>query len=106
MLYMNGGKWEGNQIIQANWVSASHQSYINRNKPDQGYGYQFWTWDDKVGPRAIHLVAAVGNGDQRIFFDHANQLMVVTTAGNYNQWTIKNNTRALLMNFIYPAFLH
>ena len=49
------------------------------------------------------IPAAVGNGDQRIFIDKKNNLIVVTTAGNYNQWDIENNAGAMLGK-IYAAF--
>jgi hypothetical protein len=35
------------------------------------------------------IVACIGNGDQRIFLDKTNELVVVLTAGNYNKWNIK-----------------
>jgi hypothetical protein len=50
-----------------------------------------------------HIVACVGNGDQRILFDKTNDLVIVTTAGNYNKWTIEKNVDALMKDFIYPA---
>jgi CubicO group peptidase (beta-lactamase class C family) len=102
-LYMNKGVWHEKQILPENWVSDSHKSHINRD--GGGYGYQFWIFKENLNNQTIELPVAVGNGDQRILFDHKNDLLVVTTAGNYNQWTIKNNTGALLTNFIYPSFL-
>ena len=108
LLYMNKGLWNKKRILSEEWVADSHKSHITREDPVSGkgaYGYQFWIWKEKVSNKTIELAGAVGNGDQRIFFDNENDLLVVTTAGNYNQWTIKNNTGALLKNFIYPSFL-
>jgi hypothetical protein len=51
------------------------------------------------------IVACVGNGDQRIFFDKTHDLVIVITAGNYNKWNIKNNSSALFKNYIYPALI-
>jgi hypothetical protein len=50
-------------------------------------------------------VVCVGNGDQRIFMNKANRLVVVITAGNYNKWDIRKNAGALLKDFIYPAIV-
>jgi CubicO group peptidase (beta-lactamase class C family) len=104
-LYMNNGKWKGQQILPESWVIKSHKSYISRNNLNQGYGYQFWIEKEDVKTTPTTRAVAVGNGGQRIFFDHQNKLLVVTTAGLYNQWDVKNNTDALLLNFIYPAFI-
>ena len=101
LLYANEGEWNGNQVVPANWVEASFTSHTDR--PNGGsYGYQFWIWSDTISGRNLRIVAAIGNGDQRIFFDEANDLVVVVTAGNYNQGLSKNSY-ALLKDFIYPG---
>lgn len=52
-LYLQNGKWMGDQLIPAAWVAEATQSHIdnapqNPTKPNeqndwaQGYGYQFW----------------------------------------------------------------
>lgn len=102
ILYMQGGRWKGKQIITEQWVKSSHTPQAAR--PDGGgYGYQFWTWTMSVNNTSIPVAVAVGNGDQRIYFDHEHDLMVVITAGNYNLWTIKKNADALLKEYIYPS---
>jgi CubicO group peptidase (beta-lactamase class C family) len=106
LLYMNGGVWKGRQILSNTWITESLRSHIERKDPVSGtggYGYQFWIWKENINNRAVDLPVAVGNGDQRIFLDRDNDLLVVTTAGNYNQWTIKKNSAALLRDFIYPS---
>ena len=46
-LYLQGGRWEGRQLLPAGWVeraTAKHVATDERDDPDwaQGYGYQFW----------------------------------------------------------------
>jgi CubicO group peptidase (beta-lactamase class C family) len=46
-LYLQKGKWEGKQLVQAEWVAAATaRQTSNGSNPasdwDQGYGYQFW----------------------------------------------------------------
>lgn len=103
ILYHNKGKWEGNQIINREWIEQSFQTMVKRTGSTGGYGYQFWTYSDTLQKQHVKIAAAVGNGDQRIYFDEKNRLLVVTTAGNYNLWTIKNNSYAILKR-IYTAF--
>jgi CubicO group peptidase (beta-lactamase class C family) len=109
MLYAQKGQWKGKQLLSEDWVGESIKSHImfGRNN-NVGYGYQFWVLDgNTIADNQNHpIVAAVGNGDQRIYFDEVNQLIVVVTAGNYNKWSIKKDSEALLSDFIYPSFLN
>jgi CubicO group peptidase (beta-lactamase class C family) len=107
LLYANDGKWNGKDILPARWIDESFQSHIQRpdfrGKAAGGYGYQFWTWQDTLNNKPIPFVACVGNGDQKIYFDKTNDLIIVATAGNYNKWDIEKNTYALVKDYIYPA---
>lgn len=106
MLYANGGQWNGKQILSKDWVHTSKQPHIwfGRNN-NVGYGYQFWIFKAiTINENQNHLIpTAVGNGGQRIFIDEKNDLIVVITAGNYNNWTLKKDSEALVADFIYPA---
>lgn len=47
LLYLNHGKWNGKQLVPAEWVAAAtSRQASNGSDPDsdweQGYGYQFW----------------------------------------------------------------
>jgi len=102
LLYYNHGTWHNNQIVPEKWIEESFQRHIQR--PGGGwYGYQFWLGEDTIGNKSISMIACVGNGDQRIFLDRTNDLIVIVTAGNYNKWDIKKNSSALLKEKIYPA---
>ena len=106
MLYLQKGKWLDQQLLTEEWVEDSFHPYVffGRNN-NVGYGYQFWIFNGKrISDKApLRLMTAVGNGDQRIYVDTINELIVVTTAGNYNNWTIEKNSEALLADYIYPA---
>ena len=102
ILYHHEGQWGGEQIVPKEWVGESLKSHINR--PDGGgYGYQFWILNYTINGEQLTIPAAVGNGDQRIYFDKKNNLLTVTTAGNYNKWDIENNAGAILEK-IYTSF--
>jgi PHD/YefM family antitoxin component YafN of YafNO toxin-antitoxin module len=49
------------------------------------------------------VAIAIGNGHQRILIDKNNGMVVVITAGNYNNWTLTNNSDKLATDFIYAA---
>jgi CubicO group peptidase (beta-lactamase class C family) len=108
LLYYNHGMWKDKQVVPENWVSASFRAHVQRpagRRKAGAYGYQFWLWDDTISNNPISIVACVGNGDQRIFFDKTHYLVVVTTAGNYNKWDIEKNAYALMKDYIYPALI-
>ena len=94
ILYQKQGMFNEKQIIPESWVESSLTSHIDRPSGG-GYGYQFWilNFNDAHGGHTIPT--AIGNGDQRIFLDSENDMIVVTTAGNYNQWDIEKNAWSL-----------
>lgn len=102
LLYNNHGKWNDKQLLPEQWIEESFQSHVSREGGGY-YGYQFWLWQDTIQNKPIPFVACIGNGDQRIFIDQSNDLIVVITAGNYNKWDIEKDAYALMKDFIYPA---
>ena len=107
LLYANKGKWNDYQILSEDWVRQSTSAHIRFGRNNVGYGYQFWILSAAtIADNQNHeIAAAFGNGGQRIYLDSIHDLIVVITAGNYNQWTIKNDSEALLIDFIYPALI-
>ena len=87
MLYLNDGQFVGKQIIPADWVHDSLQTYsqnaydnIGRFK-DVGYGYQWWT--ATVDGRPVNF--AWGHGGQLIvLLDELNMVVVVTADPFYD----------------------
>jgi len=106
LLYQNEGLWEGERILSVSWVQDAFIKHIDKPLINNAFfGYHFHMPPPfQVRGQTIDYVSAIGNGDQRIFFDKANNLLVITTAGNYNTY-IPNNSVALMKNFIYPSFL-
>lgn len=102
LLYFNDGIWNNSQIISADWVEKSFRPQIDMSAI-ASYGYQFWLFNDTVMKKPVHVKTCVGNGDQRVFIDRDNNLVVVVTAGNYNIWNIENNATQLVKKYVYPA---
>ncbi|WP_421735116.1 serine hydrolase domain-containing protein [Cellulomonas sp.] len=78
-LYLQGGIWEGNQLVPADWVAEATRAQVpNDGGPDpdwtQGYGYQFW--------RGRHgSYRGDGAFGQFCVVLPAQDLVVVTTSG-------------------------
>jgi CubicO group peptidase (beta-lactamase class C family) len=80
ILYLRGGKWNGQQIVSKAWVDLSFRPWI-RSKPSisqPDYGW-YW-WSDNFGSRGAAHVANGWKG-QRIAILPALQL-VVSVTGN------------------------
>jgi len=101
ILYLQNGKWQNDQIIPEQYVKDSTTPHAEVDDT-AGYGFQFWIITETINGKPFTWSTAIGNGDQRIFIDHENNMIVVTTAGNYNQWDIKFDSRAVIRS-IYKA---
>ncbi|MBN7809011.1 serine hydrolase [Agrobacterium rosae] len=76
-LYLDGGRWNGRQVIPASWVKASTMAYSATDRGSMGYGYLWWTLNpDVFGPGAA---LASGYGGQAIAIVPAKHLVVVQT---------------------------
>ncbi len=85
-IYLNGGRWNGRQVVPEEWVRRSGQRVVAEiSEWDDGglwgYGYQWWVGDLATGQR---VVAGVGNGGQRLFVLPDEDLVVTVFAGRYN----------------------
>lgn len=85
-LYLRAGAWRGQQLVPASWIA---ESMIRRSTfaDGSGYGYQWWLLPLEAGaaPGAgPDIWVAWGWGGQHIFVVPALDLVVVSTAGDYN----------------------
>ena len=92
-LYLNKGRWDGEQIIPAAWVAASTGKQIAATLQD-GYGYQWWITDDGV-------YSAQGYAGQYIFVVPEHELVVAFT-GNLSESDF-SAPQTLLSYFVIPA---
>jgi len=90
LLYLNDGEYDGNQIISADWVHASLQTYsvdawiikkVGRYFGDIGYGYQWWSAN--IGDHHVNL--AWGHGGQLIVLVEEFDMVIVVTADPFYQ---------------------
>ena len=108
LLYLNDGEFEGNQIIPADWVHASLQTYaedawdnIGRFR-DIGYGYHWWS--ARAGEHRVNF--AWGHGGQLIVLVDDLDMVVVTTADPFylqhdgQSWKHEKATISLAAAFV------
>ncbi|MDF1573138.1 MAG: serine hydrolase [Bacteroidales bacterium] len=109
MLYRNKGVWNNHQLISSRWVEASFVQRIafpsKAVDASDYYGYQFWIWPDTIKGNQLKMISAIGNGGQLINWNPENDIIIVITAGNYNEWIPGKDSYALARNEIYPVLL-
>jgi CubicO group peptidase (beta-lactamase class C family) len=82
-LYLRNGNWKGEQVLPAQWIQNSIRDYISQS-PD--YGYLWWISAPEVDNVSIPVFSAVGWGGQRIAVIQDLDMVVVVTAGYYDEY--------------------
>jgi len=99
LLYLNGGSWNGKQIISRDWIQQSLIKHSVVQNVD--YGYLWWIkYLDADGTR-YYGKAAQGNGGQKIYIWEEQNMVTVITGGNYNS---QSPSDELIKKYILPAF--
>jgi CubicO group peptidase (beta-lactamase class C family) len=75
LLWLNGGRWEGTQIVPAAWMKEASRPHSLGTGWAEGnaYGYGFWVDSSRTPP----TIAATGRGGQRIRVMPEKSLIVV-----------------------------
>ena len=86
-LWLHGGRWEGLQLVPADWMSAATQVHSHPGLTSgQEYGYGFWIYPRRTPP----IFEALGRGGQRISVVPEQNLVVVFTGGTFEPGDIGN----------------
>ncbi|MEM8508490.1 MAG: serine hydrolase [Bacteroidota bacterium] len=103
-LYLNGGSWNGKQIISNNWIQASFKKHTRlqdfRDKDEYGYYWYHHTY--AVNGKSIATMEARGSGGQFIFVVPQLEVVAVITAGNYRNGKT-NQSLEIFRDYILPA---
>jgi CubicO group peptidase (beta-lactamase class C family) len=85
-LVLAGGRWNDRQIVSKSWIEASTAPRLEATGP-YFYGYLWWLGRSLVNGREVHWAAALGRGGQSIRILPALDLVVVETAGYYQDYS-------------------
>ena len=105
ILFAQDGRWHGRQLVSSAWVRAStaEQSHVDNTS----YGYFWWRpWlnvKTADSSKRVHMVAAQGNGGQKIYLLPQYDLVAVFTGGAYNEDGTPPN--AIMAQIILPALI-
>jgi CubicO group peptidase (beta-lactamase class C family) len=92
-LYLQGGEWDGEQVVPSSWVQESTRKHISGTLED-GYGYQWWVDDSG-------MFMAVGYAGQFVFVVPELEMVVVFASdlGESDFYV----PQVLLVDYILPA---
>lgn len=106
-LVLQHGQWQGRQIVPAEWIAESTRPRIDTGiEPGLQYGYQWWLGKVDAGGVQQDWIGGIGRGGQRLWIVPGLDMVVVATAGDYNQRAIWKQAETLLgqvMATVQPA---
>lgn len=110
LMYLNDGAFNGTQIVPAEWVHDSLQTYsedmwkirVGRHWDDNAYGYQWWSI--RAGDHRYNLAWGHG-GQQIVLLDDLDMVMVVTVDPLHLQhgdgpWKLEKASLNLVADFV------
>jgi CubicO group peptidase (beta-lactamase class C family) len=104
-LYLQLGKWEGKQIIPADWVRESIKKRVDLAGRQHVIGYGYWWWimePDPDGAGRENIYAAMGFRAQYIFVIPEHNMVVVVT-GDTRSGRDQRQPILFLYTHILPA---
>ena len=111
-MYMDDGRWNGQQIVSGEWVAASIQAYTDLawTEPDtrawkvDGYGYQWWVGHFERNGQILSSFAAQGWGQQTLMVIPELELVIAINSNDYDGSPAAiNQVFGLIDRFILPA---
>jgi CubicO group peptidase (beta-lactamase class C family) len=89
LLNLGKGRWGDRQLVPAAWIAEATRPHLvlpldpaaGHGDFYTGYGFQWWTSDERAGARKVAAYLASGNGGQKVFVAPALDLVVVITSG-------------------------
>lgn len=103
LLYLNKGKWEGEQLIPENWIEASTRSYsITDAYMDIGYG-MLWNVLNKNDERSSRSFFHTGTGIHMLAVYPASKLVFVHRVDTEKEHNFQQNDLYKIIGMIFEA---
>jgi CubicO group peptidase (beta-lactamase class C family) len=87
-LVLAGGRWNDRQVVSKAWIETSTAPKLKATD-GQSYGYLWWLGRSRLNGREIQWVGALGRGGQSIRIVPELDLVVVVTAGYYQDYSLR-----------------
>jgi len=100
-LVLNGGSWNGTEIVPAEWIAAATSRQTEASDGCH-YGYHWWLCPTGSGVRVIE---GSGYGGQQLLIVPELDLVLLSHAGLYGDYSAWQRGYALLEEIVIPAIL-
>ena len=101
-LILHGGKWQGRQIVPADWIGTSTTRHVHDMPWSSGgaYGYGYYWYpgtliDGRSPISGSKVIRAIGYGNQGVFVLPDAGLAITVFAGNYDDHSRAVDTRIM-----------
>jgi CubicO group peptidase (beta-lactamase class C family) len=101
-LLIDGGRWNGKQVISADWIRAMTTVHAQA-RDDADYGYLLWRFRFDVRGTQREAWAMSGNGGNYVFVVPSERLVAVITRTRYNQRDMHAQSQRLMSDYILKA---
>ncbi|MDA8016141.1 MAG: beta-lactamase family protein [Thermoanaerobaculia bacterium] len=101
-LYLDGGRWHGEQVLPNSWVEESTRAHAQIRERNT-YGYLWWREEFTVADCSYPSVFMAGNGGNKVVVVPSLHMTLVLTARNYNQQGSARLTERLIEDYILAS---
>ena len=101
-LYLNEGRWSGEQIVPGWWVAASTSPRVDIGNNYAGYGYYWWL--NRIA--GYDMYSALGAGGQILHVIPELEVVLATThgyRGNLRDYAEEAESYQFIWNYLIPA---
>jgi CubicO group peptidase (beta-lactamase class C family) len=106
-MMLDGGRWRNRQVVPEAWVAESLRPKIATGYKNPAnaadnlkYSYQWWGGNINWHGKVLGWSAGFGNGGQRLFMVPDLDLVIVTTAGDYESKEIVHKLMILFEDIV------
>ena len=113
LLVLNDGKWQNSQLVSEEWIRESTKPQVQESQFFD-YGYQWWHhsknnlqwWKEPnaTSPKEHDLITALGHGGQYIMIIRDLNLVIVTTASDFESGETARSKIPMAIEKIIPMF--
>ena len=101
-IYLNGGSWQGQRIMQELWVRSSIEPHAQIDETTN-YGYLWWLKSFKSGEKSYTAFYMNGNGGNKVLAIPSLDMTVVITTTNYNTRGMHEQTEKILTDYVLAS---